>query len=914
MAFTSPTLANPITPLHLEADGTSSNFKAWSYGVEKHLLGRDVQGLNLKDVLLNCGKGKQPPLPSEATGPASDADMRAYEDAVDKFRKWEKADATIFNVFISSTPPELVNTFDNYPTSSAIWKYLQDHFMNKTAVGVAILIPTIYIAKVQTIHGELKDLGAVFPEQAPAAAFFVGLTSAYEITRKMLLTSLAEDLTFAKVSSALLSAEKDSTAQAKAYALRAPVPQASVALAPFQCNRFPPCTYVVKYGNRKGQVCGGNNHSLATCFKKDEWYAIHGVDKKPPNWMHPCKANLVEVQDPASASANYSAPADADITPCSCCSFANPTILYHRRLGHSNFHTLADMASKKPFLGLPASLPPPSDSPTPSCLDCTKSKLCQQPHPASPSIAAAPLDLVHMNVWALAPVPAQGGRHYFLAIVDDHSRYVSVHLLHAKAEAQEAIMAWVTQAQTTFNRKVKHLHSYGGGEFCNDKLKAFCSSEGILQNFTLLDSSQQNSIADRSLPPQSLPRSSLSLSLSWDTPSTMLPYSTPTRIFPTPLLPHSGSGKQPLPAPSASGGAPPMSSSTIRLDGSKAVNSAPRLKRASTLGTTPTPLTTSSSTPSLNNESGVATWSLMRPALSTPPWGRIPPPDHPISCGHEELCDLHAVSHIFPDITKSPSLNFSKNPTIPIPLTVQEALSGPHAAEWCAAMEAECESFTGSHSFDDKTPPPGVNIIGSKWLFRVKQLPDKAPVFKACYVAKGFTQQQYFDFFKTFSPTSKPPTIHTLLDVAAREDFEIKSMDTSSTFLQGHLKETVFMDRPEGFPGDFPSNTVWKLNCPVCGLKKAPREWHNKVKEVLLSLDFHPLSADPTLFIRRHSEPFYILVYVDEFIFIAKDLAQMTSVQEALSKALLMKDLGDLKHYLGMEITRDRQARTISLS
>ncbi|CAI7792116.1 unnamed protein product [Closterium sp. NIES-54] len=805
MAFTSPTLANPITPLHLEADGTSSNFKAWSYGVEKHLLGRDVQGLNLKDVLLNCGKGKQPPLPSEATGPASDADMRAYEDAVDKFRKWEKADATIFNVFISSTPPELVNTFDNYPTSSAIWKYLQDHFMNKTAVGVAILIPTIYIAKVQTIHGELKDLGAVFPEQAPAAAFFVGLTSAYEITRKMLLTSLAEDLTFAKVSSALLSAEKDSTAQAKAYALRAPVPQASVALAPFQCNRFPPCTYVVKYGNRKGQVCGGNNHSLATCFKKDE---------------------------------------------C----FANPTILYHRRLGHSNFHTLADMASKKPFLGLPASLPPPSDSPTPSCLDCTKSKLCQQPHPASPSIAAAPLDLVHMNVWALAPVPAQGGRHYFLAIVDDHSRYVSVHLLHAKAEAQEAIMAWVTQAQTTFNRKVKHLHSYGGGEFCNDKLKAFCSSEGILQNFTLLDSSQQNSIADRSLPPQSLPRSSLSLSLSWDTPSTMLPYSTPTRIFPTPLLPHSGSGKQPLPAPSASG------------------------------------------------------------VITPPPPAGGDVPSTYLEDRHEELCDLHAVSHIFPDITKSPSLNFSKNPTIPIPLTVQEALSGPHAAEWCAAMEAECESFTGSHSFDDKTPPPGVNIIGSKWLFRVKQLPDKAPVFKACYVAKGFTQQQYFDFFKTFSPTSKPPTIHTLLDVAAREDFEIKSMDTSSTFLQGHLKETVFMDRPEGFPGDFPSNTVWKLNCPVCGLKKAPREWHNKVKEVLLSLDFHPLSADPTLFIRRHSEPFYILVYVDEFIFIAKDLAQMTSVQEALSKALLMKDLGDLKHYLGMEITRDRQARTISLS
>ncbi|CAI7932470.1 unnamed protein product [Closterium sp. NIES-54] len=170
---------------------------------------------------------------------------------------------------------------------------------------------------------------------------------------------------------------------------------------------------------------------------------------------------------------------------------------------------------------------------------------------------------------------------------------------------------------------------------------------------------------------------------------------------------------------------------------------------------------------------------------------------------HEELCDLHAVipqlSHIFPDITESPSLNFSENPTIPIPVTVQEALSGPHAAEWRAAMEDECKTFTRNHSFDDETPPRGVNIVGGKWLFRVKQLPNEALVFKARYVAKGFTQQQYFDFFITFSPTSKQPTVRTLLNVAAREDFEIKSMDASSAFLQGQLKELFSWINPKAF-------------------------------------------------------------------------------------------------------------------
>ncbi|CAI7855470.1 unnamed protein product [Closterium sp. NIES-54] len=900
------------------------------------------------------------------------------------------------------------------------------------------------IAKVQTIHGEL-------PEQAPAAAFLVGLTSAYEVTRKMLLTSSAEDLTFAKVSSALLSVEKDSTAQAKAYALRAPVPQASVASALFQRNRFPPCTHVVKYGNRNGQVCGGTNHPLATCFKKkdDEWYAIHGVDKKPPNWIRPRKTNLVEVQDPASASASDSAPADVCINllnpgsamineassqyigssqapqyieftldsgathtvlketlsfkpyskpipllradssfttfakgsstiPCPAFPsstitdiFANPTILYHHRLGHPNFRTLADMASKKLLLGLPASLPPPPDSPAPSCLDCTKSKLRQQPHPASPSVAAAPLDLVHMDIWGPAPVPARGGYRYFLVIVHDHSRYVSVHLLHTKAEAAEAIMDLLL-----FRRHSAKLHP---------------SSQPAAERHNR--EPQPHLGPERSLPPQPLPCSSLSLSLSGDTPSTMLPSSTtftPTCIFPTPLPLHSGSGKHPLLALSASEGAPPMSSLTLRLGDSKVVNSAPRLKHpplllhlggdppsgppslvwadfdappdlppapapspsiepspsgvsdttspvssaaappspsSPTIPTTPQPPSapityhrrsnppapppppapSSTQEPALPQPSKLITYQRRpipppQPPKLTPP---VPPapPSSPVAHGtrsHGAAPPLALaiqysaitlpppaggdLSHIFPDITESPSLNFSKNPTIPIPSTVQEAFSSLHTAEWGAAMEAECEAFTRNHSFDDKTPPPEVNIVWGNWLFRVKQLPDEAPMFKARYVAKGFTQQQYFDFFKTFSPTSKPPTVRTLLNVAAREDFEIKSMNASSAFVQGHLKETVFMDRPEGFPGEFPPNTLNKLNRPVYGLKQAPREWHNKMKDVLLSLDFRPSSADATLFIRRHSKPFYIMVYVDDFILVAKDSAQMTSVQEALSK------------------------------
>ncbi|CAI7759841.1 unnamed protein product [Closterium sp. NIES-54] len=700
------------------------------------------------------------------------------------------------------------------------------------------------------------------------------------------------------------------------------------------------------------------------------------------------------------------------------------------------------------------------------CLDCTKSKLRQQPHPASPSVAAAPLDLVHLDVWGPALVPARGGYRYFLVIVDDHSRYVSVHLLHTKVAVPEVLMAWVKRAQTTFDRKVKRLHSDGGGEFCNDKLKAFCSSESIQQNFTLSDSPQQNGIAEsrnhtlvqitrcllghsnapHSLWGYALYHAALLYNLY---PHPHLPDTTPTTLWlkntPTarslcvwgctayvllnpqarrqhggklgpktqtciylghnadspdylflnpstqqlvrsrdvvfdetrpfysaserdslsdppslvwadfdappdlPLAPAPSPPTPPATAPSpfevsdppspVSSAAAPPSPSPAALPSAPPPPSAPITyhRRSHPPAPPPPPVPPSSQAPTPPQPPELIAYKRRPIPLPKPPksipqtlpappsslvahgtrsHGPAPPLALAIRCSTITSTPPAGgdLSHIFPDITESPSLNLTENPTIPIPLTVQEALSGPHAAEWRAAMEAEIEAFTRNHSFDDETPPLGVNIVGGKWLFRVKQLSDEAPVFKAHYVAKGFTQQQYRDFFLTFSPTSKPPTIRTLMDVAAREDFEIKSMDASSAFLQGRLKETVFMDRPEGFLGEFSPNTVWKLNRPVYGLKQAPREWHNKVKEVLLSLDFHPSSAVSTLFIRRHSEPFYILVYVDDFILVAKDSAQTTSVQAALSKALQMKDLGDLKHYLGMEITRDRQARTISLS
>ncbi|GJP51987.1 hypothetical protein CLOM_g11111 [Closterium sp. NIES-68] len=117
-----------------------------------------------------------PILPKKLSATATGEELKTHEESMSKYEEsysvWEQADAAIIGVFVGTTPSELVKTYHNYPSAHAIWEYLNDRFLNKTAVGVAILIPRMfqvrleecpgmadYVAEIQGIHQELKQLG-----------------------------------------------------------------------------------------------------------------------------------------------------------------------------------------------------------------------------------------------------------------------------------------------------------------------------------------------------------------------------------------------------------------------------------------------------------------------------------------------------------------------------------------------------------------------------------------------------------------------------------------------------------------------------------------------------------------------------------------------------------------------------------
>ncbi|CAI7770253.1 unnamed protein product [Closterium sp. NIES-53] len=224
-------------------------------------------------------------------------------------------------------------------------------------------------------------------------------------------------------------------------------------------------------------------------------------------------------------------------------------------------------------------------------------------------------------------------------------------------------------------------------------------------------------------------------------------------------------------------------------------------------------------------------------------------------------------------------------PDIPTPRSYAEAIAGEYSSQWQTAMDAEMASWKSTGTYVNEVPPPGANIVDGMWIFRVKRSPGSPPVFKARYVARGFSQRQGVDFFQTFSPTPKMTTLWVLL-------------------LRAALPRLLHI-----FPAEQPSRG--DLAAPPTRL-----HWVVSCGTTLAALGFAPSSADPSLFLRTDTTlpPFYILVYVDDLVFATADTEALALVKAELQERHTCTNLGELRSYLGLQITRERARRTITLT
>jgi hypothetical protein len=139
---------------------------------------------------------------------------------------------------------------------------------------------------------------------------------------------------------------------------------------------------------------------------------------------------------------------------------------------------------------------------------------------------------------------------------------------------------------------------------------------------------------------------------------------------------------------------------------------------------------------------------------------------------------------------------------------------------------------------------------------------------KARLVAKGYAQVAGLDFEETFAPVARLESICILLAYAAHHSFRLYQMDVKSAFLNGPIKEEVYVEQPPGFEDERHPDHVCKLSKALYGLKQAPRAWYECLRDFLISNAFKVGKADPTLFTKTcDGDLFVCQIYVDDIIF-----------------------------------------------
>nr|GEX22448.1 Gag-Pol polyprotein [Tanacetum cinerariifolium] len=183
--------------------------------------------------------------------------------------------------------------------------------------------------------------------------------------------------------------------------------------------------------------------------------------------------------------------------------------------------------------------------------------------------------------------------------------------------------------------------------------------------------------------------------------------------------------------------------------------------------------------------------------------------------------------------------------------TYKDALTQSY---WIEAIQEELNEFKHLEVWELVPRPDKVMVITLKWIYKVK-LDELGGILKnkAHLVARGYRQEKEIYFEESFTPVARLEAIRIFLVYAAHKNMVFYQMDMKTAFLNGNLREEVYVIQQDGFVDPDNPNHVYKLKKAFYGLKQAPRAWYDMLSSFLISQYFSKGSVDPTLFIRRNS-------------------------------------------------------------
>ncbi|CAL2279421.1 unnamed protein product [Prunus armeniaca] len=610
--------------------------------------------------------------------------------------------------------------------------------------------------------------------------------------------------------------------------------------------------------------------------------------------------------------------------------------VWHTRLGHPSSDILRVLVNKYhlPISGTMAF--------NKSCHICPLGKACRLPFSYRTSNTQNPLELLHLDIWGPSPMLSNYGYKFYLSIVDDYSRFVWLFPLARKSDVMSTFITFKKMAENRFTKTIKMLQTNGGGEFTSRVFVNFLRDNGISQQVSCPYTPQQNGTVERKH--RHIVEMGLCLLAQSHLPSNFWVEAFTTAVFLINRLPMthlelkskvspSGQSLQSIPlefsilsqqrnipdkpsplndvTPAADFGNPSVHTSNLREPIQQERDQAPLL---------PMPAHTDGPIDSIQPSDSV---SHIPDPLSSPLISRANSPDatpispstpqsSPMPPKFRSLDELNRLIHGPPSHPLPQGLTASlKDPLSLEPSSYTQASKFPH---WQEAMTEEYDALMRNQTWSLVPISPNMNIVGCKWVFRVKRKADGTiERHKARLVAKGYNQKEGFDYYETFSPVVKPATIRTILALAVSQNWILQQLDVRNAFLNGILQEEVYMVQPPGFVDPLHPKHVCRLHKALYGLKQAPRAWFQRLTSFLLGQGFLHSKSDASLFI-HHSSTFsiYVLVYVDDLIVTGQNASVINTFIDKLCSTFASRKLGALHFFLGMEVTRC--ANQLSLS
>ena len=250
------------------------------------------------------------------------------------------------------------------------------------------------------------------------------------------------------------------------------------------------------------------------------------------------------------------------------------------------------------------------------------------------------------------------------------------------------------------------------------------------------------------------------------------------------------------------------------------------------------------------------------------------------------------------------------------PGSLKEAMDREDWPAWMEAMAEEYGALQANQTWELEEESKDQKALSCKWVFTYKT--DASGLierYKARLVVRGFEQKAGIDYNETYAATMKQKTVRMILGLAATLDLELFHFDLSTAFLNGVLKEKVFMKQPPLFEDAALPAGVCRLKKTLYGLKQSPREWYEEMTRTLLEIGFTRSPYDQAFFIRRMGGQMLLVgVWVDDMLVAAHTQEMVMDLHRELNKRYKVKNLGPVKVFLGMEVTRSRKTRRLFLS